>query len=343
VYWKPLYNLLEDRFTLVLANARHIKAVPGRKTDVRDCEWIADLLRHGLLRPSYIPPRPQRELRELTRYRTRLVQQRGDEANRLQKTLEGGNLKLGDVASDVLGVSGRKMLRALIGGEADPAVVADLAVGALRKKLTALRAALDGRLTHHQRFLLGEQLQRIEELEASMERVSAEIARRLAPLEETITRLDAIPGVGRRTAEMILAEIGTDMAPFPSAAHLASWAGLCPGNHESAGKRQAGTTRKGNVWLRTALVEAAQAAGRAKDTRLQALFQRLAQRRGRKRAAVAVAHHLLIIVYYLLERGETYRELGSTYMTAADTVRQAARLQRRLEQLGYRVTVEAVA
>jgi transposase len=343
VYWKPLFNLLEDRFTLILANARHIKAVPGRKTDVRDCEWIADLLRHGLLRPSFVPPRPQRELRELVRYRTELVQQRADETNRLQKTLEGGNLKLGDVASSVLSVSGRRMLHAIIDGEDDPAVLADLAVGLLRRRLEQLRTALDGRLTPHQRFLLGEQLAHIEYLDERITRASTEIGVRLAPAEATIIRLDAIPGVGRRIAEVIVSEIGTDLTSFPSAAHLASWAGVCPGNYESAGKQRRGTTRKGNVWLRTALVEAAQAAGRAKGTRFQALYLRLLQRRGKRRAVMAVAHHLLVVVYYLLKHGETYTELGAAYVDEAERRRQTARLQRRLETLGYRVTLDPVA
>jgi transposase len=343
VYWKPLYNLLEDACTLTLANARHIKQVPGRKTDVRDCAWIADLLRHGLLHASFVPPRPQRELRELCRYRTSLVQERADEANRLQKTLEGGNLKLGDVASDVLGVSGRRMLRALIAGQDDPTALADLALGTLRRKLEALQRALTGRLAAHQRFLLGEQLTRIEQLEASIARVSDEIAQRLAADEAVIARLDAIPGVGRRTAEVIVAEIGTDMTPFPSAGHLASWAGMCPGNHESAGKRRSGKTRKGSKWLRTALVEAGQAAGHTKDTQLRALYERLLPRCGKKRAVVAVGHRILVIAYYLLKTGQAYHELGFDYLDQPDKERQAARLQRRLERLGYHGTVAPAA
>jgi len=342
-YWKPIYNLLEDQFTLVLANARHIKAVPGRKTDVKDCEWIADLLQHGLLRASFIPPRPQRELRELTRYRTTLIQEKADEANRLQKTLEGGNVKLGDIASNVLGVSGRRMLRALAQGETDTAALADLAVGRLRSKLAALQRALESRMQPHQRFLLGLQLDRIEELEAHVQTVSDEIALRLGDNEAIIARLDAIPGVGRKTAEIILAEVGATVDAFPTGAHLASWAGLCPGNHESAGKRLSGRTRKGNKALRTALVEAGQAASHTKDTYLRSLYDRIAARRGRKRAVVAVGHKIVLIMHALLRTGASYDESGYAALDVPDRERQAARLQRRLEKLGYHVALEPVA
>jgi transposase len=257
VYWKPLFNLLEERFTLVLANAQHIKQVPGRKTDVRDCEWIADLLRHGLLRASYVPDRPQRELRELTRYRTTLVRERAREVNRIQKTLEGANVKganvkLGDVASDVLGTSGRAMLDALVNGTTDAAALADLARGRLRDKLDRLEQALSGRMGNHQRFLLAEQLRHLDSLDQRIDRVSAEIAERVRPFEALIERLDAIPGVGRRVAEVLVAEVGADMTRFPSAAHLASWAGICPGNNESAGKQKAaasGAGIRGCAWL----------------------------------------------------------------------------------------------
>ncbi len=253
VYWKPVWNLLEDQFRLLLVNAQHIKAVPGRKTDVRDCEWIADLLRHGLLQASFVPDRPQRELRELTRYRTSLLRERAAEVNRLQKTLEGANIKLGSVASDVMGKSGRAMLAALIAGETDVTRLADLAQRQLREKRPALQRALTGCLGTHQRFLLAQQLAHIQFLETSIAQVSAEIAERLRPDEDAIVRLDAIPGVGRRTAETLVAEVGTDMTRFPSAGHLASWAGMCPGNNESGGKRKSGKTRKGNPWLRAAL------------------------------------------------------------------------------------------
>jgi transposase len=297
VYWQPLWNLLEDRFALLLVNAYHVRQVPGRKTDVKDAEWLADLLRHGLLRASFVPPRPQRELRELTRYRTSLVRERSREANRIQKTLEGANLKLGDVASNVLGVSGQAILRALVAGTTDPGALADLARGRLRDKRAALERALCGGVGPHQRFLLGEQLRHLAALDDSIARVSAEIAARVRPMAAALEALDTIPGVARRTAEALVAEVGTDLARFPSAAHLASWAGLCPGNHQSAGKRQSGRTRKANPWLRAALTEAAQGAGRTKQTYLGAPYRRLAARRGAKRASVAVGHSTLVIAY----------------------------------------------
>ena len=341
VYWKPVYNLLEDDFTLVLANPQHIKAVPGRKTDVKDSEWIADLLRHGLLPASFVPDRDQRELRELTRYRTSLVQERAAEVNRIQKTLEGANLKLGSVASDVLGVSGRAMLRALVEGSTDPSKLADLAKGRLQDKRPALERALAGRLRAHQRFLLGEQLAHLEALEASIERVSAEIAERLGPFEADLDRLDTIPGVGRRTAEILVAEIGLDMTRFPSAGHLASWAGMCPGNHESAGKRLSGRTRKGSPWLRSALVQSAQAAGHAKHTYAAAQYRRLAARRGAKKAAVAVGHSLLVSAYYILRDDTTYHDLSETYFERRLSQRTEQRLVERLRGLGYTVAKEA--
>jgi transposase len=340
IYWQPIYNLLEERFTLLLVNARHIKAVPGRKTDVRDCEWIANLLRHGLLRGSFVPDREQRELRELTRYRTALVQERAAEVNRLQKTLEGANIKLAGVASNVVGQSGRAMLAALIAGSTDAAALADLAQGKLRAKLPALERALAGRVREHQRFLLARQLAHIDSLEALIEAVSAEITERLRPLEDILDRLDTLPGVGRRTAEVLVAEIGTDMDRFPTAAHLASWAGLCPGNHESAGKRQSGKTRKGNRWLRAALTEAAQAGARKPGTYFAAHYQRLAARRGKKKAVIAAAHSLLIRAYYLLRRGSTYEELGGQYFDERDRQAVQRRAVQRLEGLGFKVTLE---
>ncbi|HEV2122970.1 MAG TPA: IS110 family transposase [Chloroflexota bacterium] len=342
VYWKPVWNLLEDQFRLLLVNAQHIKAVPGRKTDVRDCEWIADLLRHGLLQASFVPDRPQRELRELTRYRTSLLRERAAEVNRLQKTLEGANIKLGSVASDVMGKSGRAMLAALIAGETDVTRLADLAQRQLREKRPALQRALTGCLGAHQRFLLAQQLAHIEFLETSIAQVSAEIAERLRPDEDAIVRLDAIPGVGRRTAETLVAEVGTDMTRFPSAGHLASWAGMCPGNNESGGKRKSGKTRKGSPWLRSAIVEAAQAAGHTRRTYLGAQYQRLAARRGKKRATVAVGHSILVSAYHLLRQPSEYRELGAHYFDARDHQAVQRRLLRRLEQLGLKVTVEPV-
>jgi transposase len=337
VYWKPIWNLLEDEFSLLLVNARHIKAVPGRKTDVKDCEWLADLLRHGLLRASFVPDRPQRELRELTRYRTALVRERTAESNRLHKTLEGANLKLSSVASKLLSLSGRQMLDALLAGTTDPAVLANLARGRLRAKLPQLERALAGSPGLHQHFLLARQLAHIDFLDETLEQVNAQIAERLRPLEPTLERLDAIPGVGRVTAEVLLAEIGPDMSRFPSAEHLASWAGMCPGNYESAGKRQKGKTRKGSKWLRTALVEAGQAAARKKDSYLAAQYHRLVARLGKKKAAVAVGHSILRSVYYLLVRETTYQELGGNYFDERYRHRVEHRLVRRLEQLGFEV------
>lgn len=347
VYWKPLWNLLEDQFTLLLVNAQHIKAVPGRKTDVRDCEWLADLLRHGLLPASFVPDRPQRELRELTRSRTALLRERAAEVHRLQKTLEGANIKLGSVASDVLGASGRAMLAALVGGETDAGRLADLAQRQLREKRPQLERALTGRMGPHQRFLLAQQLAHIEFLEARVEAVSVEIAARLHPVADAVERLDAIPGVGRRTAETLIAELGTDMTRFPSARHLASWAARsggdgCPGNNESAGKRTSGKTRKGSPWLRAALVEAAQAAGHTRRSDLAAQYQRLAARRGKKRATVAVGHSILVIAYHLLRQPAEYRDLSAHSFDARDQQAVQRRLVRRLEQLGLKVTVEPV-
>jgi transposase len=340
VYWQPIWNLLEGSFTLLLANARHIKAVPGRKTDVRDCEWIADLLRHGLLRPSFVPDRPQRELRELTRYRTALIRERSAEVNRLQKTLEGANLKLAAVATDIRGKSGQEILAALVAGRTEPAALAELAKGRLRAKLPELERALTGQFGGHQRFLVAQQLAHLDFLDESIERVSAEIAERLRPFEPALERLDTIPGVGRRIAEILLAEVGPDVSRFPSAAHLASWAGMCPGNHESAGKRQSGRTRKGNSWLRGALTEAGQAAGRTKHTYVGAQYRRLAARRGKKKATIAVGHTILIIAYHLLTENATYQDLGVDYLEQRNRQAVERRLVRRLEALGNKVTLE---
>jgi len=376
VYWKPLYNLLEDRFTLILANAQHIKAVPGRKTDVKDCEWIADLLRHGLLRASFVPPRAQRELRELTRYRVSLVNERSAEINRLQKTLEGANIKLGDVATDILGRSAREMLDALIAGETDAQQLAVRARGRLKAKQADLERALVGQVGAHQRFLLDQQLAHIDDLNARIDVVSSEIRRRLAsnpteasatttsaadqepeprrsdpeelsqlPLsgEEAVSRLVAIPGIGPRTAEVLVAEVGTDMTRFRTSAHLASWAGLCPGNRESAGKRLSGRTRKGSPWLRAALIEAGHAARRTKGTYLGALYARLAARRGAKKAAVAVGHRILVSAYQLLKNAECYRERGDGVLDPSQRRRLEQRLVQRLKRLGYTVQLCPIA
>jgi transposase len=343
VYWKPIYNLLEATFTPLLVNARHIKTVPGRKTDLKDCEWIADLLRHGLLRGSFVPERPQRELRELGRYRTTLVQERSAEVSRLQKTLEGANIKLASVATDIMGKSGRQMLRALIEGSTDTSAMAQLAVGKLRAKIPQLERALRGCSGAHQRFLIAQQLAHIDFLEETIEQLSAEIAERMRPLEEALERLETIPGVGRRTAEAILVEIGADMSRFPTAGQLASWAGMCPGNNQSGGKRRGGKTSKGDPWLRAALVEAAHAAGRTRNTYLSAQYRRLASRRGKKRAAVAVGHTILVIAYHLLERSCDYEELGGDYFDKRDRQFVERRLVRRLEGLGYKVSLDPVA
>jgi transposase len=343
VYWKPIYNLLEATFTPLLVNARHIKSVPGRKTDVKDCEWIADLLRHGLLRGSFVPERPQRELRELGRYRTTLVRERSAEVSRLQKTLEGANIKLASVATDIMGKSGRQMLNALIEGSTDTSAMAQLAVGKLRAKIPQLERALRGCSGAHQRFLIAQQLAHIDFLDETIEQLSAEIAERMRPFEEAIERLETIPGVGRRTAEAILVEIGPDMSRFPTAGQLASWAGMCPGNNQSGGKRRGGKTTKGDPWLRAALVEAAHAAGRTRNTYLSAQYRRLASRRGKKRAAVAVGHTMLVIAYHLLERSCDYEELGGDYFDKRDRQGVERRLVRRLERLGYKVSLDPVA
>jgi len=343
VYWKPIWNLLEGSFDLLLANAQHIKAVPGRKTDVRDCEWIADLLRHGLLRASFVPNREQRETRELTRYRQALVRERSREVQRVQKTLEGANIKLGSVASDILGQSGREILTRLVGGSTDTVALADLAQGRLRKKIPELERALVGQFGPHQRFLVARQLAHLDELDGLIAEVSAQIAERLRPFEDAIARLDGIPGVGRTTAEVLVAEIGTDMTRFPTDAHLASWAALCPGNHESAGKHLSGKTRKGNRALRTALTEAAQAAGRTRDTYLSAQYHRLAPRRGKKKATVAVAHSILIISYHLLKEGTSYQDLGGDFFDRRDKDALERRLISRLEALGNKVAIERIA
>jgi transposase len=340
VYWKPIYNLIEESFTLLLVNARHIKAVPGRKTDVKDCEWIADLLQHGLLQASFVPERGQRELRELTRYRTSLVRERTAEANRLQKTLEGANIKLASVATDILGKSGREILAGLIAGETDTEALAQLARGRLREKLPALTQALVGQFGTHQRFMVAEQIAHVDYLDAAIERVSGEIAQRVCTSDDLMDRLDGIPGIGRYMAEALIAEIGTDMSRFPTDRHLASWAGMCPGNRESAGKRQSGKTRKGSPWLRALLVQAAHAAGRTKGTYLSAQYRRLTIRRGRNRAAIAVGHTLLVIIYHMIGRGTAYADLSPQYFDDHDRRATEHRLVRRLEGMGYTVVLE---
>jgi len=340
VYWKPVYNLLEGLFEVLVVNAQHIKAVPGRKTDVKDAEWIAALLRHGLLKGSFIPPAPQRAVRELTRYRSSLVADRARILNRMQKVLEDANIKLGAVVTDLVGVSARSMLEALIAGQMASDALAELARGRMRQKCEVLAQALRGRFQPHHAFLIAEHLSHLDHLDEAIERVTAEIRDRLGAFQALTDLLDTIPGVNPRIAHVILAEIGPDMSRFPTAAHLASWAGMCPGNHESAGKRYSGKTRKGSKWLRQALMEAAHAAARTKNTYLAAQYRRLAARRGKKRAMVAVGHSILIIVYHVLKHREPYRELGGNYFDERDRQAVERRLVRRLQNLGYIVTLQ---
>jgi transposase len=343
VYWKPIWNLLEGQVELLLVNAHHVKQVPGRKTNVKDCEWLADLLRHGLLRASFVPPRPQRELRELTRYRTSLIRERAAEVNRVQKTLEGANIKLGSVASNVVGVSGRQILTALLGDTADAVTLADLARGKLRAKLPQLQRALVGQFGSHQPSCSPNNWPTWTRSTSSSSSSTLKWSNAYAPFEDALNRLESIPGVGRRVAETLIAEIGIDMTRFPTAGHLASWAGMCPGNNESAGKRKSGKTRKGNTWLRTTLIEAAHASSRTRNTYLGALYHRLITRRGKKKAVVAVGHTILIIAYHLLADSTDYQDLGPHYFDERDEQHVTRRLVNRLEALGYSVLLERSA
>ncbi len=379
VHWRCIYNLLENDFELLMANAHHIKTVPGRKTDVKDAEWIADLLSHGLLTASFIPSAPQRELRDLTRYRAKLVEERAREVNRVQKTLEDTNLKLGDVVSDVMGKAFQMILHAVVDGETDPVRLADFAAGRVRASRKTLERALTGKVTAHHRFLLGEHLRQIEHLDKAIGRISKEIAHRLTPPEppsppeeeenqpasqkeaspalspeptalpdaqnwqQAVETIDQITGISQRIAEGLLAEIGVKMDQFPSAKHLASWVGVCPGNHESAGKRLSGKTRKGNPYARQLLIQAAHAASHSKNTYLATQYRRIAARRGAKKAAVAVGHSILVMIYHLLRDGGAYQDLGGNYFDERDQQVIQKRLVRRLERMGYQVELKQMA
>jgi transposase len=342
VYWKPIYNLLEGQMELLVVNAQHIKAVPGRKTDVKDAGWIGDLLRHGLLRGSFIPPQPQRELRELVRHRTNLVGRRAQAVNELHKILESTNIKLGNVVSDLTGVSATEMLQALVEGKTDPVALAELSRGVLKKKKPELQAALRGELRAHHKLILSQLLADISWCEEQIAEVSAEIAARLKEQEELIDRLDDIPGVNRRVAEIIVAEVGSDVKRFPTSQHLISWAGLCPGNHESAGRRKSSRIRPGNRSLRCGIVEAAQAGRRKKGSYLSAQFGRLAGKRGKKRALIAVGRTILQSVYHMIERGTRYEDLGADYYQRRNPEGIARRLAKRIEKLGFAVTFQAL-
>jgi transposase len=366
--WKPIFNLLEGSFTVLVVNAQHIKTVPGRKTDVKDAEWLAELLRHGLLKASFIPPLPQRDLRDLTRQRTNLVQDRARVVNQLQKVLEWANIKLSSVVSDVMGLSARAMVAAIVGGESDQGVLAGLALGKLRSKQAELERALEGYVRAHHRFMLAQHLSHIDFLEGQLadfdqqiaafmasegpgaspppsdpsqlcseERPAAEAAESAVPWEEAVELLDSVPGIGRTLAEQIIAEVGTDMSRFPSEGHLASWAKVCPGNNESAGKRKSGKTGKGSRWLRTALVQAAWGAVRMKETHLAAVYRRLAVRLGKQKAIMAVAHRLVVAIYHILRERVPYRERGTAPLSETVKLKLAGRMQRKLEDLGFTV------
>jgi len=341
VYWKPVYYALEDDFELLLVNAAHVKNVPGRKTDTLDAQWLCQLLECGLLRASFVPPKPIRALRDLTRYRKSLIKDRQQEANRLHKVLEDAGIKLAVVASDVLGVSGRQMLDALLSGTRDPEVLAELARGRMRAKLPALRQALAGNLKPHHALIITHILAHLDYLDETIAALTAEIEQRLTPFAHKAENLCTIPGVAARASHVILAELGPDMSRFASDRHAASWAAICPGNDESAGKRRSGKTRKGNPYLRTVLIESANAAARTKNTYLRAQYQQIKRRRGHKKAIAAVAHSILIAAYHILKDDVPYHDLGGDYFTRrADPVRLAQRLVAQLERLGHSVTLD---
>jgi transposase len=343
VYWRPIYQLLEGQFTLLVANAQHIKRMPGRKTDVTDAEWLADLLRHGLIAPSFVPAPPQRELRELTRHRSNVTGRRAQCVNEVHRTLEGTNLKLSSVATDITGVSATLMLEALLAGQTDPDTLAELARGTLRKKIPQLRQALQGVVRPHQQLILSQLLADIKACDEAIEALNAEIAQRLEKEQELIERLDEISGVNRKVAEVVVAELGTDMKRFGRAPRAAAWSGLCPSNRESGGRRYRARSRFGNKHLKSALTEAGRAAGRSKDTYLGAQYRRLSARKGGKRAALAVGHSILTIAYHMMDRGTPFAELGADYFDRRNPERVKDRLVTRLQKLGYEVTLAKAA
>jgi transposase len=340
VYWRPIYQLLEGQFTLLVANAQHIKRMPGRKTDVTDAEWLADLLRHGLIAPSFVPAQPQRELRELTRHRSNVAGRRAQCINEVHRTLEGTNIKLSSVATDITGKSATDMLQQLMAGQKDPNVLAELARGVLRKKIPQLRQALQGTVRAHQQLILSQLLADIEACDEQITALNTEIASRLTKEQELLERLDEIPGVNRKVAEVIVAELGTDMKRFGSPSRAAAWSGMCPANRESGGRRYRARSRFGNTHLKSALTEAGRAAGRSKDTYLGAQYRRISARRGSKRAALAVGHSVLTIAYHLMDRGTKFQELGADYFDRRNPERVKARLVARLENMGYTVKLE---
>jgi len=337
VYWKPVHAVLEGAFQIVVGNAHHIRNVPGRKTDVKDSEWIADLLRHGLIAKSFVPPKPIRELRDLLRYRRKLVESRSAERNRLLKLLETANIKLASVATNVFGVSGMLMLNAILKDDSSPAQMAELAKGRMRDKIPDLKLALEGSVQEHHRFLLRLQLRRLKRTDEDLAELEQRIDERLGPYREQQALLVQIPGIDRILAAVMIAELGTDMTVFHSAKHLAAWAGVCPGNNESAGKRKSDRVRNGNAHLKTALVEAANAASRKKGSYLKDKFFRIKARRGPKRAAIAIAHKILIAAYHMLSTGSAYKDLGEPYLDRVAKDRVTNQLVHRLERLGYDV------
>lgn len=343
VYWMPVFLVLEGHFEIIVGNATHIRNVPGRKTDVKDSEWIADLCRHGLIRRSFVPPKPIRELRDLTRYRRKLVESQTAEQNRMLRLLETANIKLASFMTDVLGVSGRLMLRALLDGESTPEQMAQLAMRALRNKIPDLTLALEGRVEEHHRFMLRVQLDRVEQVERDIAKLDERIDEKLMPYRREHERLKQIPGIDRVGAAVIIAELGVDMTIFPTAQHAAAWSGVCPGNNESAGRIKGQVKRKGNVHLTTALVQAAVSASRKKGSYLQQKYWRLKARRGSKRAAVAIAHKILIAAYHMLAQEKDYADLGAAYLDQLNPATVKTALVKRLERLGYRVTLEPIA